>query len=154
VIDIKNSFIKAQSLQSSWQEAFRITKDKLFGEPYYHEVLFPETKNRPIEEMSDLIDKEAEFKNLSFLKARVFLKYAYYDKPLNPDDKTFSLIYSEIENVDKAYKENGNRLRDMLAFDLGCSTEDTKKIKMCKKLITNPLTNRELGYHLENVKSS
>lgn len=52
---------------------------------------------------------------------------------------------------DKYFKENGNKLRDILAFEVGSNTIDLKKIKYCKKLISNPILKKELGFHEKNI---
>lgn len=154
VIEIKKGFIENQSQNQDWETALKIAKDRLFGTSYYHFALYPETKRIPIREMINRIDNDAHLSNIDYLKARVLIKYAYYEKKLYPDIETFEIIFKEVDKIDKSIKENGNRLKDMLAFDLGCSTDDLKLIARCKKIITNPMTKRELGYHFENIKKS
>jgi len=152
VIDIKKSFLEKYALKKGFSDTFKIAQDKIFGPSYYPYALFSETENISLSQMIDLIAKTPELNASNYLKPRVLLKYAENNKDL--DDDAFTLIFDEVEAIDKAYKEDGNRLRDMLAFDLGCSTVKQDRIKKCKKLITNPMHKRELGYHEKNTKSS
>ena len=152
VIDIKKSFIEKYSFREGFRDTFKVVQDTVFGPSFFPYALFPETKKIPINKMEELIEKEPELKNSNYLKARVLLKYAINNNNLN--DAEFELIFNEIEAIDKSYKEDGNRLRDMLAFELGCSSMNLDRIKRCKKIITNPMHKRELGYHEKNVKSS
>jgi hypothetical protein len=152
VIEIKKSFIEKYSSKKGFRDTLKIAQDKIFGPLYFPNVLFPETANVPMNQMIELIDKTPELNSSDYLKARVLLKYAENNKNLS--EEAFDLIFTEVEAIDKSYKENGNRLQDMLAFDLGCSTEILERIKRCKKLITSPIQKRELGYHEKNVNSS
>lgn len=152
IIDLKKSFVKEYASKNGFSNTFKMIQDKFFGFLYYPYALYPETKNISLIQMTELINKTPELNLSIYLKPRVLLKYA--EKDINLDDEAFNLIFNEVEAIDKAYKENGNRLRDMLAFNLGCSTVNQERIKRCKKLITNPMHKRELGYHEKNVKSS
>lgn len=152
VIEIKKSFIEKHSMNNGIGDTFKVVHDNIFGPLYFPFVLYPETTKISMNQMIELIQNTPKLSDSEYLKARVFLKYAEKDK--NLDEEAFELIFSNVEMVDKSYKENGNRLRDMLAFNLGCSTENLDRIKKCKRLITNPMQKRELGYHEKNVKSS
>ncbi|WP_299527086.1 hypothetical protein [Winogradskyella sp.] len=152
VIDIKRSFMEKYSFQNGFSDTFKVAQDKIFGSSFFPYALYPETHKISMSQMIDLIDGTPELKDFRYLKARVLLKYAENDEHLNGKD--FELIFTEIERIEKSYKEEGNRLRDILALDLGSSTENLDRIERCKKLITNPMLKRELGYHEKNVKSS
>ena len=81
---------------SNWNSILEdeISKQKLSNQHAY-EVITKTT----IEEMSKMIDENADFKDLPYLKARIFVKYAHYNKKLLPDEKTFNLIFEEIDKI-------------------------------------------------------